>query len=97
MMETFKVLDKAIDDHIKQTNEDGVFVTGWALVASLSSPSHDATATDGYVTYTSEGLPHHAQIGLFQMAVDDRRNVGLLGTIAMAMGQALDDDEEDED
>lgn len=96
--ETFRALDNAIDAHIKGTNEDGVFVTGWILVTSLSSPSHDATASDGYVTYTSDGLPHHAQIGLLQMAVDDRRNAGILGTLALAMGQAFDDDdEEDED
>jgi hypothetical protein len=99
--ETFRAVDNAIDDHVKATNEDGVFVTGWMLVASLSSPSHDIGASDGYITYTSDGLPHHAQIGLLNIALDDRRNVSMLTTLSMALGLGdveieWDDEEDDE-
>jgi hypothetical protein len=89
--ETFRSLDKAIDEHVKETNEDGVFVTGWMIVASLSSPSHDIGSSDGYITYTSDGMPHHSQIGLLNIALDDRRNVSMLSTISVAMG-LLDDE-----
>jgi hypothetical protein len=101
--ETFRALDKAVDEHVKNTNEDGVFVTGWLIVASLSSPSHDIGSSDGYITYTSDGMPHHSQIGLLNIALDDRRNVSMLSTISVAMGLLDDenvdiewDDEEDE-
>lgn len=90
--ETFRALDVAIDEHIKNTNEGGVFVTGWMIIASLSSPSHDIGSTDGYVTYTSDGLPHHSQIGLLNIALDDRRNVSMLSTISTAMGLMDSDD-----
>jgi hypothetical protein len=89
--ETFRALDNAIDEHVKGTNEDGVFVTGWMIVASLSSPSHDSGSSDGYITYTSDGMPHHSQIGLLNIALDDRRNVSMLSTISVAMG-LLDDE-----
>jgi hypothetical protein len=101
--ETFRALDKAVDEHVKNTNDDGVFVTGWLIVASLSSPSHDMGASDGYITYTSDGMPHHSQIGLLNIALDDRRNVSMLSTISVAMGLLDDenieiewDEEEDE-
>lgn len=99
--ETFRGLDNAIDAHVKNTNEDGVFVTGWMIVASLSSPSHDIGSSDGYITYTSDGMPHHSQIGLLNIALDDRRNVSMLSTISVAMGLLdeeveWDDEEEDE-
>lgn len=95
--ETFRALDNSIDEHVKKSNDDGVFVTGWALVVSLSSPSHDATSTDGYITYTSDGLPHHAQIGLLQMALDDRRNIGMLGTMMLALNSVEDNDDDEGD
>lgn len=95
--ETFRALDNAIDAHVKNTNEDGVFVTGWAIVASLSSPSHDIGASDGYITYTSDGLPHHAQVGLLTIALDDKKNIGILSMIGSAMSIEFEDDEDEED
>jgi hypothetical protein len=99
--ETYRALENAVDAHVKNTNEDGVFVTGWAIVASLSSPSHDSGSSDGYVTYTSDGLPHHAQVGLLTIALDDKKNLGILAMISNAMSSDFDafieDDEEDEE
>lgn len=73
-MSDLKKLENAVDEYIKgKSEEDGTFVTGWVLVASLSSPDHDSTHTDGYVTISSEGLPHHAQVGLLNVALKIRR------------------------
>ena len=91
--ETFRALENAVDAHIKNTNEDGTFATGWVIVSSISSPSHDMGASDGYITYTSDGLPHHAQIGLLTLALDDKKNLGILAMIGNAMSVEFDDDD----
>jgi hypothetical protein len=98
--ETFRALENALDAHIKNTNEPGSFATGWLIVSSISSPSHDIGSTDGYITYTSDGLPHHAQIGLLTLALDDKKNMGILSTLAQQLNVALNDVEiewDDED
>jgi len=90
---TFNALESAIDAHVKNTSPDGTFVTGWHMVCSLSSPDHDIGSSDGYVTYTSDGLPHHAQVGLLKMALDDKANLGFMAMVTALMNQ---EDEEDE-
>jgi hypothetical protein len=91
-----KKLESAVDDYIKaKSEEDGTFVTGWVMVASLSSPDHDSTHTDGYVTVSSEGLPHHAQVGLLKVSLDDKQAMSMfnaMGAIAINL-----DGEDDED
>lgn len=93
---TYKLLDDAVDVHLKATSGDGVFATGWVIIASVSSSAHDETNSDGYVTFTSEGLPHHSQIGLLKIALDDRSNIGLISLMGLAMDVDPDEDWEDE-
>lgn len=90
-MDSYKQLDAAIDNHIRSTEIDGIFTTGWVIICSVSSVGHDETNSDGYLTFTSDGLPHHSQIGLLSVALDDRRNMSMLSKITLALS-----DEEDE-
>ena len=93
LAETYKGLDDAVDAHLKEATGEAVFTTGWVLITSVSSVEHDSENTDGYMTFTSEGLPHHSHIGLLQVALDDRKNISLLSMFGnlFAAGQ----DEED--
>jgi len=98
--ETYKALDKAIDTHIKQTGEDGTFVTGWVLSVSISSPGFDNEGRDGYATYVSDGLPHHVQVGLLEVAKSERDTVALIGTMASylsSMGYEANEENEEEE
>ncbi len=88
-----KGIDKAIDEYVKEGSEGG-FTTGWILVASLSSPGHDIGTSDGYVTVTSEGLPHHVQLGLLKMAMDDKAAQAMLASMAQVLNRVDDEDEE---
>jgi hypothetical protein len=84
-------LEKAIDAYIDASNDIGAFVTGWMVVASLSSPGHDSAQSDGYVTMMSQGLPHHAQLGLLTVALDDKKNMTMMASLRSMM---YDDDDE---
>lgn len=88
-----KDIEKAIDAYVDSSNDVGAFVTGWFLVASLSSPGHDSQQSDGYVSVTSSGMPHHAQIGLLNVALDDKKNMTMMATMRSMM---YDDDDEGE-
>jgi hypothetical protein len=68
-----KNIEKAIDEYIKD-GEDNAFATGWILVASISSASHDIGESDGYVLTSSDGLPHHARLGLLTMALQESQS-----------------------
>lgn len=93
---TFKALDAAIDEHIKDVySEDGTFITGWVLVASVSSPGHDASSSDGYISFSSEGMPHHAGIGLLNMGLEEKRSLGFVQTI-MGMFRQFNEEEGEE-
>jgi hypothetical protein len=35
---------------------------------------------------SSQSLPHHTQVGLLNMALDDKRNIGILSTLRSMMG-----------
>jgi hypothetical protein len=94
---TLKALDCAIDDHVKYaSNEEGTFITGWVLIASVSSPSHDASSSDGYISFSSEGMPHHAGYGLLSLALEEKKNLGFMQAMVGVM-QQLNADEEDEE
>lgn len=84
---TLDQVDDAITEHIKSQRSDNSIVTGWVLVASVSdsqNPNHD-----GYIMQSSPALGHHNQVGLLAVALDDKRNLGLISTINALMG---DDD-----
>lgn len=94
---TFKALDAAVDEHVKNTyGEDGTFITGWVMVASLSSPGHDASSSDGYISFSSEGMPHHAGFGLLSLAIEEKKNLGFMQAMVGVM-QQLNADEHDEE
>lgn len=85
-------IDDALDEYIKD-GADGAFVTGWIMVASVSSPSHDIGSSDGYVTITSEGLPHHAQLGLLQMSMQDKQSMAMVASMASLLSGGDEDDD----
>lgn len=86
-------IEKALDGYIKENGGEDSFVTGWILVASMSSPSHDIGLSDGYVTLTSEGLPHHVQLGLLNVAMQDKQSIAMVASMASMLSGG---DEEDE-
>ncbi len=92
-MSEVKGIDKAVDEYIKANGGEDTFVTGWMLIVSMSSPSHDSGLTDGYATITSDGLPHHVQLGLLTVAQQDKQSVAMVASMASMLGG---DDEEDE-
>lgn len=85
-------IEKALDEYIKDGGGEDAFVTGWVLVASMSSPQHDSGLSDGYVTVTSEGLPHHVQLGLLTVAMQDKQSIAMVASMASILSS---DDEED--
>lgn len=95
-MSDTKVIDKALDEYIKSSSETA-FVTGWIMVASLSSPEHDTGMADGYVTITSDGLPHHVQLGLLQVSQQDKQSMAMIAALSGILGQSDEDEEWDED
>lgn len=86
-------IDKAIDAFVKEDSEE-VFVTGWVIVASVSSAGHTSSESDGYLVQASEGLPHHTQLGLLNVAVEEKRSVSFFATMNHMLNGF--DDEEDE-
>jgi hypothetical protein len=91
-MSEVKGIDNALDEYIKDSGGEDSFVTGWILIASLSSPSHDSGLTDGYVTVTSDGLPHHVQLGLLQVAQQDKQSLAMVASMASLLDMGEDDD-----
>lgn len=90
-------IDDAISAYIKSEGDDGTFVTGWIIVASVSSPEHDATRSDGYVTASSDGLPHHTQVGLLTVALQDKQSISLFGSMSSVILNLTDDEDDEED
>lgn len=81
---TLDGMDDAINSHIKTNRSKSSIVTGWIVIASVSDAEHGDR--DGYVMQASQSLPHHTQVGLLSMALDDKRNIGILATIKGLMG-----------
>lgn len=92
-MSVVKGIDKAVDEYIKENGGEDSFITGWIMVASMSSPTHDSGLTDGYVTVTSDGLPHHVQLGLLTVAMQDKQSIAMVASMASILS-AGDDEEE---
>ena len=94
-MTNVKGIEDAVDEYVKD-GMDGAFVTGWVLVASVSSPEHDIGSSDGYVTVSSDGLPHHVQIGLLQVAQNDKQSMSVIASLGGMLNSLYDDEEDDE-
>jgi len=82
--ETLNGIDDAINLHVKTNKTKSSIVTGWIVIASVSNVENPEL--DGYIVQSSQSLPHHTQIGLLNMALDDKRNIGIISTIRGMMG-----------
>ena len=98
-MDEFDVrhIEKAIDEYVKAGGDGREFVTGWILVGAVSSSSLDNIGHNGYITVTSDGLPHHAQLGLLQVAQQDKQAGANLSAFYALSDSLGDEDEEWED
>lgn len=82
---TINAIDDAVIEHINTHRKQPGIVTGWIVLASTSDSK--SAEMDGYVLQASPGLSHHAQVGLLNIALDDKKNIGMLSTIrALMMG-----------
>lgn len=81
---TLEALDSSINNHVKSNRSRGSVVTGWIVIASVSDV--ETFDRDGYIMQSSQSLPHHTQLGLLQMALEDKKNISILSTIQALMG-----------
>ena len=81
---TLNGIDNAINTHVKTNRTKGSIVTGWIVIASVSDAEN--ADRDGYIMQSSQSLPHHTQVGLLSMALDDKRNIGIVSTLRGMMG-----------
>lgn len=79
-------IDDAINTHVKTNRSKSSIVTGWIFIASVSDVEN--ADRDGYIMQSSQSLPHHTQVGLLNMALDDKRNIGILSTLRSMMGDS---------
>jgi hypothetical protein len=89
-----KDIEKAIDDYVKAGGEGREFVTGWILIGAVASSSLDNIGHNGYITVTSEGLPHHAQLGLLAVAQQDKQAGAMTSALYQISDAILGDDDE---
>lgn len=81
---TLNGIDEAISTHIKNNRTRTSIVTGWIVIASVSDIENEDR--DGYIMQASERLPHHTQLGLLNMALEDKKNMSMIATIKGLMG-----------
>lgn len=81
---TLNAIDQSISDHIKSNRTRTSIVTGWIVIASVSDIENEDR--DGYILQASDRLPHHTQLGLLSMALEDKKNISMLATIKGLMG-----------
>ena len=81
---TVNAIDDAISKHIKNNRTRTSIVTGWIVIASVSDIENEDR--DGYIMQASERLPHHTQLGLLNMALEDKKNMSMIATIKGLMG-----------
>lgn len=86
--ETVDGIDDAINKHVKTNRTKSAIVTGWVMVASVSDVEN--ADRDGYIMQSSQSLPHHTQIGLLNLALEDKKNMSMLATIRALMGEGDD-------
>ena len=82
---TLNAIDQSISDHIKSNRTRTSIVTGWIVIASVSDIENEDR--DGYIMQASERLPHHTQLGLLNMALEDKKNMSMIATIKGLMGE----------
>lgn len=75
-------LDNAITEYIKWASGGESFTTGWVVSVATSSLADDVANSDSYVTVASQGLPHHSQIGLLNVSIEERNTIGFLGIMS---------------
>ena len=93
-----KAIEKAIEDYVKDGTDESEFTTGWIVIAAVSSSALDKIDHNGYVSITSDGLPHHAQLGLLAMAMQDKQAGATVSSFYQVGAEILNEDEwEDED
>ena len=80
---TLNGIDDAINTHVKTNRSKSSIVTGWIVIASISDVEN--AERDGYILQSSPSLPHHTQVGLLNLALDDKRNIGMLSTLRSMM------------
>jgi hypothetical protein len=85
---TLEGIDSAINNHVKTNRTKSSIVTGWVIVASISDV--ESADRDGYILQSSQSLPHHTQIGLLNLALEDKKNMSMLATIRALMGEERD-------
>jgi hypothetical protein len=76
---TLTAIDDAVSNHIKSNRTRTSIVTGWIVIASVSDIENEDR--DGYIMQASERLPHHTQLGLLNMALEDKKNMSMIATI----------------
>ena len=91
-----KHIEMAIDNYVKAGGDGRECVTGWILVGAVASSSLDNIGHNGYITITSEGLPHHAQLGLLAVAQQDKQAGANLSAF-YALSESLSDEDWEED
>lgn len=91
-----KHIEQAIDNYVKAGGDGREFITGWILVGAVASSSLDNIGHNGYITITSEGLPHHAQLGLLAVAQQDKQAGANLSAF-YALSESLRDEDWEED
>ena len=82
---TLNAIDQSISDHIKSNRTRTSIVTGWIVIASVSDIENEDR--EGYIMQASERLPHHTQLGLLNMALEDKKNMSMIATIKGLMGE----------
>ena len=80
---TLEALDSSINNHVKSNRSRSSVVTGWIVIASVSDV--ESFDRDGYIMQASQSLPHHTQLGLLSMAIEDKKNLSILSTIKALM------------
>lgn len=76
---TLDGIDDSINNHVKINRTKSSIVTGWIVIASVSDVEN--ADRDGYIMQASQSLPHHTQLGLLNMAIEDKKNMSMIATI----------------
>ena len=86
---TVNGMEDAINTHVKTHKGGDPIVTGWIVIASVQDAEEGEM--DGYIMQSSLAMPHHVQVGLLSLALDDKRNLGILSTLRSLIGDEKDD------
>jgi hypothetical protein len=96
--QSVKKIEEQISEYVRESSESGdEFTTGWILVAAIASSSLDNVGHNGYITITSDGLPHHAQLGLLAVAQQDKQAGATVSGMYRITEMLSEDWDEEED